>query len=96
MAENARTILEKVTGGCAPGIGFAKDIAGLFTANDVAHMKHVTGGKLDLSNYASVKVWAAKILQETSSGNMPPAPEPQWTAAKVSLFACWIKQGCQP
>jgi hypothetical protein len=27
---------------------------------------------------------------------MPPPPQEAWTADQVSLFACWIQQGCQP
>lgn len=96
MPDNIRAILKGAATNCPPGVSFAKDIAPLFTANDISHMKQVTGGSLDLSSYASVKIWAAKILSEVSSGNMPPPPEAQWTPAMVNTFACWIQQGSQP
>lgn len=81
---------------CPPGVGFAKDIAPLFTPTDIAHMKQATGGKLDLSNYDSVKIYASQIYSRVSSGNMPPPPSPAWTKQMVQLFACWIQQDCQP
>ena len=91
-----RKTLADAAGTCPPGLSFAKDIAKLFTPTDVAHMKIVTGGQLDLSNYASVKVWAATIYQKVSSGTMPPPPESKWTPAMVATFGCWVQQGCQP
>lgn len=81
---------------CPPGVGFAKNIAPMFTATDVAHMKQVTGGSLDLSNYNDVKVYASAIYSRVSSGSMPPPPEAAWTPDMVQLFACWMQQGCQP
>jgi len=81
---------------CPSGVSFAKDIAPLFNGTDVAHMKQVTKGSLDLSSYDSVKIWAAQIYSQVSSGNMPPPPQQAWTPAQVNLFACWISQGCQP
>jgi hypothetical protein len=94
---NIRKTLSAATN-CPPNLSFATDIAKLFTPTDVAHMKSVTGGQLDLSSYASVKIWASKILQEVSGGDMPPpgSGEDPWTPAMVNTFACWIQQGCQP
>jgi hypothetical protein len=59
-------------------------------------MKKVTNGALDLSSYQSVKIWATKVYQVVSSGTMPPAGsgEDEWTPVMVSMFACWIQQGC--
>ena len=93
-----RKHLESTATNCPPGLSFAKDIASMFTATDVAHMKSVTGGALDLSSYDSVKIWASKIYQLTSSGQMPPpgSGEQPWTQAMVTTFSCWIQQGCQP
>lgn len=97
MADIRKT-LKKTASNCPPNVGFKKDIAQLFTATDVAHMKTVTGGQLDLSKYASVKIWASKIYQLVSAGDMPPAGsgEQPWTPAMVATFGCWIQQGCQP
>jgi hypothetical protein len=82
---------------CPNAITWTNDIQKLFTSVDVAHMKGVTQGALDLSDYNSTKIWAAKIYQEVSSGDMPPAGsgENQWTPAMVNTFGCWIQQGCQ-
>ncbi|MDP9263864.1 MAG: hypothetical protein M3O85_06035 [Acidobacteriota bacterium] len=81
---------------CPNKVTWTNDIAKLFTATDVAHMKGVTGGALDLSSYQSVKIWAAKIYQEVSAGHMPPpgSGEGPWTPAMVNTFGCWIQQGC--
>jgi hypothetical protein len=81
---------------CPPGVSFAKNIAPLFNSTDVAHMKQVTHGSLDLSSYDSVKIWASQIYSQVSTGDMPPPPQQPWTSDQVSLFACWISQGCQP
>jgi hypothetical protein len=81
---------------CPNQVTWTADIQGLFTAVDVAHMKNVTNGALDLSDYQSVKVWATTIYQEVSSGAMPPAGsgEGAWTPAMINTFGCWIQQGC--
>ena len=93
-----RKTLAKAATTCPPGLSFAKDIAKLFTSTDVGHMKVVTHNQLDLSSYASVKIWSAKIYQLVSDGSMPPAGsgEQPWTPAMVATFGCWIQQGCQP
>ncbi|KAG9589092.1 hypothetical protein KCV01_g12378, partial [Aureobasidium melanogenum] len=77
-------------------VSFAKDIAPLFNATDIAHMKKVTQGNLDLSNYDDVKVFAAQIYSRVSSGSMPPPPAPAWTPQMVQLFASWMSQGEKP
>jgi hypothetical protein len=81
---------------CPNPITWTNNVAKLFTATDVAHMKQVTQNALDLSNYQSVKIWATKIYQEVSSGNMPPqgSGEKPWTPAMINTFGCWIQQGC--
>jgi hypothetical protein len=75
---------------CPDPITWTNKVAKLFTATDVAHMKQVTGGALDLSSYASVKIWATKIYSEVSTGAMPPAGsgENAWTPAMVNTFGC--------
>lgn len=81
---------------CPNPVTWTADIQKLFTPLDIAHMKQVTQGALDLGNYQSVKIWAAKIYSEVSSGAMPPAGsgENPWTATMVNTFGCWIQQGC--
>lgn len=81
---------------CPTSVTWTKDIQPLFTATDVAHMKQVTGGALDLSNYESVKIWASKIYSYVASGAMPPpgSGEQPWSPQKVNTFGCWIQQGC--
>ena len=81
---------------CPNPVTWTSDIKKLFTAVDVSHMKHVTMGSLDLSDYQSTKVWASKIYDVVSSGAMPPpgSGENPWTPAMVNTFGCWIQQGC--
>jgi hypothetical protein len=81
---------------CPATVTWTHDIAKLFTALDVAHMKSVTGGQLDLSNYVSTKIWASSIYSHVSSGAMPPpgSGEGPWPPAQVNLFGCWIQKGC--
>jgi hypothetical protein len=80
---------------CPTSVTWTNDIAKLFTSTDVEHMKQVTGGSLDLSSYASVKIWATKIYSEVASGAMPPAGsgEQPWTQDMINTFGCWIQQG---
>ena len=89
-----RTTLAQLS--CPDSVTWA-DVQGFFTSTDIAHMKAVTNGALDLSSYQSVKIWAAKIYSEVSSGAMPPpgSGENQWTQTMVNTFGCWIQQGCQ-
>jgi len=81
---------------CPTQVSWSKNIQAMFTPTDVDHMKQVTGGALDLSSYASVKMWAAKIYSEVAGGAMPPAGsgENPWTPDMVNTFGCWIQQGC--
>jgi hypothetical protein len=62
-----------------------------FTDDDVAHMKQVTNGSLDLSNCQSVQQWASQIYQMVSSGEMPPGSP--WSAAWVANFKDWMDAG---
>jgi hypothetical protein len=80
---------------CPTPVTWTNNIQKMFTSTDVAHMKQVTGGALDLSSYDSVKVWATKIYGEVSSGAMPPpgSAENPWTQDMVNTFGCWIQQG---
>lgn len=86
---------------CPGSVTWTNDIAKLFTSVDVAHMKQVTGGSLDLSDYDSAKIYATQIYGRVASGSMPPPgtigpdgkPEGQWTEEMVTLFGCWIQKG---
>lgn len=80
---------------CPTSVTWTNDIQQLFTSTDVAHMKQVTNGALDLSSYDSVKVWASKIYNEVASGSMPPpgSGENPWTPEMINTFGCWIQQG---
>jgi hypothetical protein len=83
-------------GNCPPNLSYAHDIRPLFRQKDIDHMKHVTGNKLDLSNYQSTSIWAQKILERLQDGTMPPAPDAAWTPRDINTFTCWIQQGTQP
>jgi hypothetical protein len=81
---------------CPNPVTWTDNIAGFFTASDIAHMKAVTNGRLDLGSYTSVKIWAHRIYNVVSTGNMPPpgSGEQPWTHDKLNTFGCWIQQGC--
>jgi hypothetical protein len=64
----------------------------LFRSVDTDHMKHVTGGRLDLADYTSTMIWSSKVYLYVANGYMPPSHP--WDADKVKKFGCWIKQGC--
>jgi hypothetical protein len=93
MAVHDRQFFEGLT--CPVQVTWTNDIQQLFTAMDIAHMKQVTRGSLDLGSYDSVKVWAAMIYSRLSDGSMPPpgSGEAMWTPAMLNTFGCWIQQG---
>jgi hypothetical protein len=72
--------------------GMTDGIKHLFDDDDVDHMKHVTGGNLDLGNYKSTMIWSYKIYTYVANGYMPPGQP--WQPDMVKKFACWIKQDC--
>jgi hypothetical protein len=79
---------------CPTPVTWSNDIRQMFTPLDIDHMKRAKN--IDLSNYASVKLWAAKIYEVVANGTMPPpgSGEPRWSQTKVDTFGCWIQQGC--
>jgi hypothetical protein len=81
---------------CPNPVTWSGNIQKMFTPTDVSHMKGVTNGQLDLSNYNSVKIWAHKIYSEVASSHMPPpgSGEQPWSQDWVNTFGCWIQQGC--
>lgn len=62
-----------------------------FTEIDISHMQ---AKAIDLSNYQNVVDNAVSIYGQTSSGTMPPAPLPQWSANRVQTFLNWITDNC--
>lgn len=81
---------------CPTAVTWTNNIKSMFTQLDIDHMKQVTGGSLDLSNYNSVKIWATKIYSYVASDAMPPpgSGEPPWTPQMINTFGCWIQQNC--
>jgi hypothetical protein len=81
---------------CPDNITWTNTIKGLFTAEDVAHMKPKG---LDLGDYATVKKQAPRIYAMVSTGRMPPAdcttdPVVPWNSEMNNQFACWMQAGC--
>ena len=78
-------------------VSFARDIRPLFTAMDVEHMREM-GVLLDDYGYLSDPGHAQDILDQVSSGSMPPpdSGEPPWPPERVQLFRNWIDGGFQP
>jgi len=87
---HARDLIAKLT--CPAQVTWNNDIAKLFEEKDVNHMKSATAGRLDLSNYESVKIWAWKVYEYVESKNMPPGSP--WTDEKINTFGCWVQKGC--
>jgi hypothetical protein len=56
---------------CPNPVTWTNNIQQLFTPLDVEHMKTVTQGALDLSDYNSVKIWATKIYSYVASMSPP-------------------------
>lgn len=79
---------------CPSPVSWAANVKTLFTSNDVDHMKHVTGGRLDLSDYTSTQIWAYKVYEYVANGYMPPGNP--WTQDMVNTFGCWIQQNFPP
>ena len=79
---------------CPSSVTWAANIQQMFTATDVARMKAVTGGSLDLSDYMSVKIHASAIFNQVANGQMPPpgSGEKPWSPAWVNTFGCWINR----
>jgi hypothetical protein len=78
----------------APGAttSFVRDILPLFRPKDVAHMRRF---RVVLDRHAEVKAKAELILQrlEQEGRQMPPRPDPRWTAGQIELFARWMAEG---
>lgn len=71
-------------------VSFAAQIKPLFRAFDRQSMLN----RFDLWSLTDVQVWADRIHQQLSEGNMPcDAP---WSQESIDLFAAWIAGGMQP
>jgi hypothetical protein len=62
-----------------------------FTDIDIAHMKDITGGGLDLSDCESVHKWAQEIYNKVASSEMPPGSP--WSQEWIDNFKAWIELG---
>ena len=62
-----------------------------FTQFDIDHMKQVTGGTLDLSDYQSTKSNAQGIYRRVSGKTMPPSNP--WSDIYIANFKAWIDAG---
>lgn len=78
-------------------VSYAHDIRPLFTDMDIAHMRPM-GVLLDDFTYMSDPGHAQGVLDQVSSGSMPPSGsgEPPWPPERVQLFRDWINGGFQP
>jgi hypothetical protein len=70
------------------------DISGFFTQLDTGCMRDVTmfNPPLDLSDYESVKSYAARIYPAVQTGRMPKGDR-RWEPEKVAIFKKWIDTG---
>ena len=77
-------------------VSFSRDIKPLFTATDIAHMREL-GVLLDDFPYMSDPAHAQGVLDQVSSGSMPPpdSGEPPWPPDRVQLIRDWINGGFQ-
>jgi len=77
-------------------VSFAKEIAPLFTAQDVACMSRA---KVMLTDYGYMSVPAnAKSVLDRLNGSIKPQMPPSgaWPEAQIQLFKSWIDGGYQP
>ena len=66
-------------------------IKGQFQQFDIDHMKQVTHGRIDLSDYTSTKTNGARIYQMVSSRRMPPGNP--WSDQNIQNFKQWMDAG---
>lgn len=75
-------------------VGFRVDIAPLFTAMDVDHMKP-HGVLLDDYAFMSQPAHARRVIETIVTGAMPPSDcgGPAWSQEQIALFGAWIDGG---
>jgi hypothetical protein len=78
-------------GGAAGAITWTGTIKAQFTQLDIDHMKQVTGGSIDLGDYASVKQNGKGIYSMVNRKRMPPGNP--WTAEYIQNFKTWMDAG---
>jgi hypothetical protein len=78
-------------GAGAGGVTWTNTIKAQFTPFDISHMKQVTGGSLDLGDYASTKANGSSVYDAVSNGYMPPGNP--WNAQLVQNFKAWMDAG---
>jgi hypothetical protein len=69
------------------------DIVPLFTDIDIQHMSEL-GVPLNDYQFMSQPDNANNVLQQVSSGQMP--PDSPWPSSNIALFKAWIGGGWQP
>ena len=77
-------------------VSFATNIKPMFTDMDIAHMKNF-GVLLDDFGFMRDPANAQKVLNQVSSGAMPPSNsgETPWSPDQIELFRNWITDGYQ-
>jgi len=78
-------------GAGAAAITWTNTIKGQFTQLDITHMKQVSGGSIDLSDYNSVKNNGDDIYGMVSSQSMPPGNP--WSQQYINNFQTWMNAG---
>ena len=68
-------------------------IRSYFQDVDIAHMKNVTGGSLDLADCESVQHWAKQIYVALSNQVMPPGNP--WPQNQIDDFKTWMDAGAK-
>lgn len=92
--------------GCMSSVSFdivsstslANDIMPIIQANcAISSNCHGTGasGRPVFKDKAKVLEYATTIKQYTGSGYMPPASQPDLTAAEIATIACWVNDGAK-
>jgi len=79
------------TGGTMATITWTDPIKGYFKPLDISHMKQVSGGSIDLSDYNSVKTNGSDIYNMVSTQAMPPGNP--WSSQWVQNFQTWMNAG---
>jgi hypothetical protein len=75
----------------AATVTWTSTIKGQFRQLDIDHMKQVTGGSIDLSNYTSVRTNGSKIYDMVSHKRMPPGNP--WNDQYIQSFQTWMNAG---
>lgn len=77
--------------GAAGGVTWTNTIKNQFKTFDIDHMKQVSGGDIDLSDYASTKRNGDDIYYQVSKKKMPPGNP--WSDQYIQNFKTWMDAG---